>query len=47
MQASLHAYLREKFLHHFRWRDIYHFHRPPVYQHFQCDQRKSRDLLRV
>jgi len=36
-----------KFLHHFRWRDIYHFHRGPVYQHFWCDPRKSHDLLRV
>jgi len=37
----------QEFLHHLRWRDVYHFHRAPVYQHFSCDRQKAGDCLRV
>jgi len=35
------------FLHHLRWRDLYHFRRLPVYQRFSCKAAKACDFLRV
>jgi len=37
----------ENLLHHFRWRDIYHFVRVPVYQRFWCDCANASVSLRV
>jgi len=45
--SKLRAETRTTFLHHFCWRDIYHSHRAPVYQHFWCGPRKWHDRLRV
>jgi len=36
---------KQEFLHHLRWRDVYHFHRAPVYQHFSCDLEKDGRFL--